>query len=340
MKPIDHTQTFTRDPARAIARAALTRAICQIDRSMKPEEYAAQRWKFDDDVSLILRAATTPADMTNTAALVQVVAAVLPMLYPQSAAARLFELCPKVTLGPQSGGVTVPGCGVVPVAFVAEGAAKPVVQGAVTAARLDPHKIAGITVASSELFSLPDAETFMRTMLAESAGPVLDAAVFSTAAASAAVPAGLLNGIAGLTPDAGTGAKSDAMVADLKTLSAAIAPVAGAGPIIFVVNVAQEIAFSYRALRENPGITILRGAIAAGTVIAIAGNAVVSAIGVPEFETSTNATLSMNDTATAWPNPPVSSMWQTVSIAIKMILNASWGRRATNGVAYMTSVNW
>lgn len=339
-KPIDHSSSFARDPMRSLARAALARAMCRVDRSIKPEEFAAKHWEFDDDARLILRAATAPHSMTDTSALVQVVAAVLPMLYPQSAAAQLFNICPKVTLGPESGGVTVPSAGLVPVAFVAEGAAKPVVQGLTSGARLDPHKIAGITVASSELFATANAEAFMQSMLAESAGPALDAVVFSDAAASAAAPAGLLNGLSAIPADSGAG-KSDAMIADLAALGGAIGPIAGAGPVAIVTNLAQTLSLLFRSGGTAPNISILTtGALPPGTVVAVAGNAVASAMGVPEFDTNTQTTLSMNDSATAWPGGPVSSMFQTASVAIKMILNVSWARRSNSGVAYMTGVAW
>jgi hypothetical protein len=234
----------------------------------------------------------------------------------------------------------VPNLGVANVAFVAEGAPKPAVQGLSSGARLDPFKIAGITPISSELFAQEGIETIMRAMLAESTGPVLDAAVFSNAAATSARPAGLLNGIAGLTPDAGTGQKSDAMVADLSKLAAAIAPVSGGSKIAIIMAAGQFVAFASRSARDQENLIIIPAALAAGTVIAVATNAVVSAMGVPEFETSTQATITMDDAPQPWPAPPVSSMFQTASVAIKMELPVTWARRSATGVAYMTAVNW
>jgi hypothetical protein len=344
MKPmVDHSQSFKTDPVRSIARAAVARAKHQIDRSIKVEEYAAKTWPLDSYVPLILRAAVTPYDMTNAAALVQISAAVLEVLAPASAAAELFKRCPSVTLGPASGGVTVPHCNAVPVAFVADGAAKPVVQGLTGGVRIDPHKVAGIIPVSSELFEVPNIEAFMQSVLTYSAGPVLDSVVFSNAAATAPAPAGLLNGISALTPTApGTGSNvNDVMLGDITKLAGALATISGAGDVAVIMHPTQAAGLAFRTARDAGHIVpLVSGAIPAGTIIAVAVNAVAAAIDPPEFETSTQATLSMNDAATAWPGGPVSSMFQTASIAIKMVLNVSWARRSNVGVAWMQSVNW
>ena len=333
-----HQEQFLRNPARSIARAAIASVLARLDRDQSAEMHAAKNWQFDPDVPLILRASTTPHDMSNAAALVQVAAAVLPMLTPYSAAAALFANSLSLTLTRDAGGFTVPGFGVGNVAFVAEGAAKPVVQGVSSGGRIDPHKIAGIAVVSSELFAQPSIETIMQTFLAESAGPALDLAAFSTAGATPDHPAGLLNGLTPVT----TGAD---MNADLVALGSAIAPVAGAGKIALVMNVAQYIAFAFRTYRELDNvIAIPSGTVPAGTVIAIATNAIVSAMGVPEFETNTQATLHMSNTPLPIVGPgvamPVSSMFQTASVAIKMVMPASWAMRSPQGVAYMTGVTW
>jgi hypothetical protein len=339
--PKTGAQFYARDPQRSICRAAVAAARSRMDKSMTAAQHAAKEWPFDTDAQMILRAATAPLDTSNTSGLVHVALAVLPMLHPFSAAARLFEIALSVTLDQNTGTVTVPGANLVPVTFVGEGKPKPVVQGVTSGAPITPSKIAGIVPVSSELFACAGVETFMQTMLGESAGPVLDSIVFSNAAATADHPAGLLNGIAPLTPSTGGGGanKTDATMEDLVSLGAAIAPVSGASKIVLVMNVAQYISMAYRTYREAEDVIALPAAIPAGTVIAIAANAVASAMGVPEFETSTQATLVM-DPATTWPSGPVSSMFQTASIAIKMILNVSWARRSNQGVAWMQNTIW
>src|SRR5262249_58220795 len=136
------------------------------------------------------------------------------------------------------------------------------------------------------------------------------------------------------------GEKWEAVTKDLANLAAAMAPVAGGSKIPFVMSLVQALTFTSRPMRDSPWLVVMPANIAAGTVIMIALNAVVSAMGAPQFETSTQATLSMNDTAVAWPGGPVSSMFQTASVAIKMELPASWALRSPQGAAFMTSVNW
>jgi hypothetical protein len=333
---------FQRDPSRALARAAIAHARCALHRSMRPDEYAAQAWGFDPDTALLLRAATTPTSMTNASALVRVLVAILPALAPQSAAAELFNIAPKLQFGPEASSFVVPG--VIPPngAFVGEGLPKPVGQGLSSGPTMAPAKIASIVVASAELLAQAAPEELIRQMLAESAGPALDAAVFSAAAGSTVRPPGLLNGIAA-TPDASpSGTTYDALLADLGALAAAVGGVAGNGGITFVAAIPQAVTAKL-SVQPIPDYRIFASsAIAAGTVIAIANNAIASAIGVPGFETSTQAALQMDDAASGslLAAGPVSSMFQTNNVALKMVLPASWVRRSASGVAYMTGVSW
>lgn len=339
--------SFKRDPALSIARAAVAAAMARIDRSATAAEHATKAWPFDREAQLLTRAATAPLDSTSLAALVQVAAAILPMLTPYSAAARLFSAGLEVTFTREAGAYTIPGLSQAAVAFVAEGAPKPAVQALSNAARIDPHKIAGITVVSSELFGQPSIEPIMQTLLAEAAGPALDAVVFSDLAGNAAHPPGLLNGIAPLTASTGGSGsnKTDALLDDLKTLVAALGPVAGATPIIFVANPLQVVGADYRLARAL-GNFFPSGAVPVGTVIGVAVSALVSATGVPEFTTATHATIHMNDVplpivdGAGVVSPGVRSMFQTASVAIKMEMPATWALRAPNAVAYIEGVAW
>jgi HK97 family phage major capsid protein len=328
-------------PGRALARAAIAHARCALDRSMRPEECAERAWPFDTDVPLILRAATTPTTMANATALVHVVTAILPALAPQSAAAALFDVALKLQFGPEANAFKIPG--VIPPngAFVGEALPKPVGQGLSSTQQMNPNKIAAIAVASAELLAQAAPEALIQQMLAEAAGPALDAAVFGSGAGSANVPAGLLNGVSATTP-AAAGPVYDAILADLGALGGAVSGVAGNGEIVFVMNPAQAITAKL-AVQPDAGYRIFgTNAVAPGTVIAVATNALASAVGVPAFETSTQATLQMDDAASGslMAAGPVSSMFQTSSVALKMIMPATWARRAPGGVAYMTNVNW
>jgi hypothetical protein len=346
LKSGEHIETIEPmrgDPMRSIARAAIAHARATLSRSgVRPEEIAKGEWQFDPAVQLILRAAATPpTSMANAPALVQIILAVLPALAPQSAAAELFDNSLKLQY---VGGATFAVPGIVPAnaKFVGEGLPKPVVQGLTNLGAMTPAKIAAIVVASAELIAQAAPEAMINAMLAEAAGPALDVAVFGNAAGSATSPAGLLNGISASTPAPSTSAVYDAVLADLGTLAGAVAGVAGNGKIAYVMNPAQA-ATARLAVQANPNYLILASSgLAAGTVIAVATNAIASVLGVPGFETSTQALLQMDDAPSGgvMTGGSTSSMFQTNNVGIKMIMPVTWARRAAGGVAYMTSVAW
>lgn len=338
------------DPAKSIARAAVATGLARIDRSMGATEHAHRLWPFDHTAALLTRAATTPLTIANTG-LIEVATAVLPALVPISAAAQVFAA--GLSLAWDGAGaitipnVTPPNTGVS--AFVGEGSPKPVVMGATTGARLDPHKIAPIAVISSELFSQASIETIMQRMLAEVAAVSLDTALFSNAPADATRPAGLLNGITPITADPGTGSKTDAMVADILALGKAVAPVAGGTNVIFVASIGQALALQLRTYGNFRPSVITSSVLANGTVIALAVNALVSIFGVPTFETSTQATVHMEGTTplqigTPGSPPtvaaPTQSLFQSANIGIKLNQPVTWALRSPTAVAVINGTAW
>jgi uracil phosphoribosyltransferase len=133
----------------------------------------------------------------------------------------------------------------------------------------------------------------------------------------------------------------------MTALASAIAPMAGAGNIVWIVNRAQQIPLVMRPPAIPANVTILpTTAIPAGTVIAAAANAIVSALGLPVFEAATQVQLHLNDApldivgSGGVVAAPQLSTFQSASIAIKMTMGASWGVRSSNAVAFMTGVNW
>ncbi len=106
------------------------------------------------------------------------------------------------------------------VGWVGESAPKPVSQMAFATVTLRWAKAAGIVVLSDELvrFSNPSAEAVVRQDLTAQMAQFLDAAFVSAAAEVTNVsPAGILNGVTGVTP---TGTTASAFRADVKTLFA------------------------------------------------------------------------------------------------------------------------
>ena len=156
-----------------------------------------------------------------------------------------------------------------------------------------------------------------------------------------------MNGVAPLTPSDAT-PSSEAMVADLAALAGSVARVAGNGGIVFVAAARQAVAANLRLPKPLAYPVLSSSILAAGTVIALASNALVSAVDpIPRIQTGTQGAFHMED---ATPAPivaedgtlaaPVRSLWQTDSIGLRMILQVAWAMRASNGVAWTQGVAW
>src|SRR5262249_40595558 len=146
----------------------------------------------------------------------------LPMPKPVSPRLRGFGLSPtfgrngKIIIPTRSRTPTIAG------SFVGEGQPIPVRQGAFTAQILTPKKMAVITTWTREIdeHSIPAIEGLLRQAIQEDTAVSLDSVLLDAGAATVVRPAGLLNGVAALTPTAGGG--FNALVGDLKQLSGAI----------------------------------------------------------------------------------------------------------------------
>src|SRR5262249_3010240 len=232
----------------------------------------------DRATDLVLRAATSPTSLAGTPALAQVAVAFLSTLVPVSAGADLLTRGIGLNFD-GAASVSVPGISFATGAgFVAEGAPLPVQQGTTTPGpTFSPFKLAVITSLTSEMLRSSNAETLVRQVLIESTGPALEAVLFSNAAATTSAPAGLRNGISGLTP-AAPGEKAQAIVDDLQALGLPVASVAGNGAITLVASPDAAVALRLRLPQTVQWPVLTSASLAARTVIAVAANAVVSAV--------------------------------------------------------------
>jgi Phage capsid family len=296
------------------------------------------------------RGAVVPTTLTTAAsAMKTVVADFVESLAPASAGAALLQQGLQVTLdGTMS--VTVPSflAAASNVGWIDEAAPIPNRQLAVIAGpTLSADKLAVLVALSSEMLSGSNAEAFVRDALTQSAGLALDSALFDAAAASAARPAGLRNGISALTASAPPD-KLDAMIADISALVTAVAAVARNGPIVLVAAPAKAMTLRIRAPRELPVDILASSALAANDVIAIAPNTLVSGNGPVRIEASRDATVHYFDPAAAistagTPNvvaAPVASTWQTDSVSLRLILSTTWALRHPSGLAWLTATGW
>jgi hypothetical protein len=328
-----------------LVRAVIAVGLGTLDKTIPPAEYARRHWNDRSILDLIRRAPTTPTTIASAAPLAHVAVALLEALVPQSAGADLLMRGIGLNFD-NAAQINVPGVAIPTGGFVAEGAPIPVLIAPTNAgATLTPHKLMTITSLTGEMMRNSNAETLIRQVLLESVGPSVDKVIFSANAAGAG-PAGLLYGIAGLTPATGT-EKAQIIIDDLQQLALAIASVAGNGEIILIASPDAAVALQLRLYKSVEWPVLTSAQLSAKTVIAVAANGVVSAVeGAPEISASSEAEFHRES------NPqdivgsggivatPVGSLFQTDSVALRLRWPISWSLRASNALAWMTGVNW
>jgi hypothetical protein len=316
--------------------------VCKALIPREPQDYQSfveKHWPEDDITPYVTRAAVPPAmtsDVTMGALLTEVVADFVASLAPVSAAANLFANAVHVTLDGaytvrlprRSGPIDVND-----VAWVPEGGAIPVPVLALENVVIGPvKKMAAIIPFSRELAEKGNAEEIFTMVLRETAGLQLDTTVFSDQAATAARPAGILNGITPLTPT--TPGSDTVMNTDLGKLAGAIGGATTGLAYVGHPNQVNAIRLRYgnNWSADIPLWPTL--GVAAGTVIALDPAAVATAYGPdPSFDTTSHAMLQTGDT-------DIRSLFQTDSIALRLLLEAAYGARQAGAVAWMQNVNW
>jgi hypothetical protein len=306
---------------------------------------------------LLLRSATAPATTATSgwaAELAQTaVADVISSIAPVSAGAALIGLGLQVPFE-NAAVVRVPGR--VSLAadaggWTGEGLPLRVRRIDLSGPTLTPCQLGAICVFTNELadHSLRSVQKVAAELLNESAALLLDSNVLGNAAASPGVsPAGLLNGVSGIT--AATGGGINAMVRDVEALIAALAAAGGGANPVFVAAPGQAAAVKMWAGPKFDYPVLASAALAAGTIVAVEAKSFVSGFSAtPTFDTSDQTVVHLEDTSPAQigtngtPNvvaAPLRSLWQTNSSAVKMILRCSWGMRAPGHVQFVSSTTW
>lgn len=280
-------------------------------------------------------------------------------VYPALAAAGGGRLA----FGPNQGAIKIPSRAATPSiggSFVGEGAPIPVRRLGLTSITLSPKKMGVISVFSREIarYSTPAIEALIRNEIIADTAITLDSLLLDASAGSAVRPAGLLNGVTPLA--ATTGGGHAAILGDIRKLQVAFDAVNASGNIMLLMNPAQALALE---LTPGPDGTLgwardimaryrvtTSTAIPAGQIIAIRADDFVTATGdVPEFETSNEATIHLEDTTPAQIGTagtpavvaaPVQSMFQTAQTAIRMLLDVSWALRRAGMVQTITAASW
>ena len=319
------------------------------------------------------RASTVPATTTLTGWAAelsqQTYTAFMESLYPLAIFPRLSAMGLTLAFGPY-GKIIIPTRATTPTiagSFVGEGLPIPVRQGLFTSQTLTPKKMAVITVWTRELseHSVPAIEGLLRSAVQEDTAIALDAVLLDANASTVVRPAGILNGLTGQTPTAGGG--FTALTGDIKNLTGALltGTKGNVRSPAFLMNPQQVNSIGLTAapgagvfpFRDEIGQKRLSGwpvidsgTVPLGTVIVIDAADFVSVGGeAPRFEISDQTTLHMDDTTpldigTAGTPPvvaaPVKSMFQTDSLALRLILPTNWVIRRAGVVAYVSGVTW
>jgi hypothetical protein len=326
-----------------------------------PDAVLQERWGNDSAIQTLVRIATTegrvlpittkaavsPAALTTTASLVATaMAAFIGSLAPASAAAALLARATMLSFG-EAGAIMVPTLTATGAAasFVQEGAPIPVRQLDIDGPVLSPRKMAVIATFVRETFdaSTPVIEEIVRMALSDAMALKLDGFLFDAIAGDATRPSGLRFNIAGLTPSALT-VPQDALAEDVSALLTAVSTVAANGPVVLIASPAQAVALRLRA--RDLGIEVLASAsLAAGTVVAVAVNGLVSATDPePKIDVGDQGTLHMNDVplpiSTGAMASPTRSLWQSDTLSLRLRWQASWILRNPSAVAWMSGVLW
>jgi hypothetical protein len=314
---------------------------------------AARQWGADRAVEVLTKAAVSPATITGSGWADTLAATALAdfvhSIGPQSAGSAILARCPSYTFSGKAG-IKVPSVAsaATGTSFVSEGNPIPVRQFSISSSvTLAPRTFATILTFDREIFqhSIPTIESLIRNKLAGDIGSALDGAMFDATSGDATRPAGLLVGISATAPAA---AGDWAMVNDVATLDAAVAPVAANSEILFVASPKQARRLQRSAQLKNIE-AFASSALADKTVIAIASNCLASATDpAPRFDISSEAALVMRDDPTALatvgtPNvvgAPAQSLWQGDKIGLRVRMEVSWGLTFSTGLAYMSAVNW
>lgn len=320
---------------------------------------------------IITRAATAPATTTTAGWAAELAATGEGAWFNAIMAGSIFQPVAgrgmNITLG-RYAQISMPTRAATPTiagSFVAEGAPIPVRQAAFTAVVLGLKKMAVITSYTREIaeHSTPQIETILRQLIMDDTGVAVDTVFIDNVAASSIRPAGIRAGVAGLTPTTGGGFA--ALVGDLKAMVGALAAVNAMGSLVWIMNPVQQIAIS---LTQNAGGdfpfqadinanrllgygVVVSSTVPAGMVILINADDLMVVQGdTPRFDVSDQATLHFEDTTplqvtsgaqgSAVAATPVRSMFQTDSLALRMILPMNWAMRRTGSVAWVTAVTW
>jgi len=251
--------------------------------------------------------------------------------------------------------------------FVAEGAPIPVRQAAFVPITLGLKKMAVIVSYTREIaeHSNPEIEGILRKLIQDDTQVAVDTVLIDATSFTSIRPSGLRAGVSATTATAGGGIA--ALVGDVKALTAVLAGANSLRSPVWIMNPVQKnsigltqgaagaVAFPFQGEMNSNRLVgypvIVSSTVPVGMVILLDAADFMSVTGDdPRFDVSNQATLHFEDTTplqittgaqgSAVAATPVRSMFQTDSLALRMILPMNWAMLRTGVIAWTQSVTW
>lgn len=331
-------------------RNAVVQAMASL--SDRPIPEVARSFYGKEGASAVLKAATTPASTTGwgSATAGQRVDAFLGALRPRSAFAQLRERGLKVDMvGVATVSLPRSATSYPLPSWVAEGAEIPAQRGDFGSVTLTPGKMAALAGLTQELrdLSAESAESIITELMEDAAARQLDASVFSTTAASAVRPAGILNGVTAITATAGGGVH--AMATDIANLVGAVHAAGGGMNVVLIAAPQQAVAISLLGGSGFSLPVITAPSLADGTVIAVESASFASGFSdAPRVDVARDAVIHWDDVPAAIgtagaPNvaaAPTRSGLQEAIYTLRLVLRGAWAIRGPGLVQYVTGATF
>jgi HK97 family phage major capsid protein/HK97 family phage prohead protease len=366
----------TTDPATLMFRAATVHLRSFFERR-SVDDILRSNWNAPKDLEAIVKAAVDPA-MTGVqgwaAELVgETVGGFVDVLRPDS----IFFRVPMGQFTFGRGKIKLPGRdpagGTLAGSFVGEGAPIPVRKMGLLSTPLEPHKLGVITTFTREIAAMsdPQIEPLLRDAMVQDTRETLDTLFLDATAAVAGIrPAGLQN-LAGSNTVASSGTTLANIITDLREAISAMTSGNMGRNLVWIMNKQRIMSlslvtnaagtFMFRDELANNrllGIPVLTSTtVPAGVVFLVDAAELATAYdSMPQMDVSEQATLHMEDTApkqivvagtgaagaTAVTDiaNPVRSMFQTASIALRLLWDLTWAQRRQGAVFTVTGVAW
>lgn len=329
------------------------------------DQVLEERYPGHEATAIVTRADATIATTTTSGWASQLVnnatQELLQLLDPFSVYPGLSASGIKVTFNNSQGAITIPSISTdaaLAGGFVLEGDPIPVGRFTTTSISLAPHKFGIITTMSKEAakYTTPSLEGVLRRSILRRTAITLDGLLLDATAGSTTRPAGLLNGVSAAATGYG-GGDYQAVLADIAALMAPFDTANAGRNMVLIMHPAQA-----RKLAMMPGpdgtfgwadrfmstFKVLTSTSAtSGRLIAVDAEDFATATGdTPEFDVSEQATIHMSDApaeivaANGTVADPIRSMFQTNSLALRMVLPITWKMRRTGMVQWIDGTSW